>query len=430
MLMNFKVKNFRLIKDEVILNLQATSDATMQNDAVFDNGKTSLLKTIAVYGPNASGKSSILKAFMVFRTMILESLLRSTLSIDLPNEYFKLSTDTINQPSSFEMTFILDGDVFRYGFGVDKKRVISELLMQNTRTLIERDGQDIKGNRNYFKEATTDLIEHTSEKVLFLTNLASNNGPISKKIVEFIKNTNFISGTNRGNTLDYTFGQFLNNPDMASKMKDFIVKADFGVTDIQASETMVLAKEIPNMPDKFKELLFKEDSQIAQRSIKFIHKKFDRKGNEAGEEPLDFMLEESEGTQQMFALSAPIVDTLEHGKVLFIDEIDASLHPVLCQYLVTLFNSRERNSKNAQLIFTTHDISLLNEDFLRRDQIYFTDKNKQSATDLFSLADISERKGVNFAKRYLEGRYNALPYISDYENIKFFKEGENEKVSK
>lgn len=429
MLINFKVKNYRSIKEEVVLNLQATSDTTMQNDAVFDSGKTSLLKTVAIYGPNASGKSNILKAFVVFRTMILESLLRSTLPTDLSNEYFKLSSETIEQPSSFEMTFALDGDIFRYGFEIDKKRIISELLMQNSRTLIDRKGQAIKGNKNYLKEATTDLIEQTSEKVLFLTKLASSNGAISKKIVEFVQNTNFISGTDRGQTLDYTFGQFINNPTMAERMKDFIVKADFGVTDIMASEKMVLAKEIPNIPDKFKEMLFKEDSQIAQRSMKFIHKKFDKNGKEVDEVPLDFMSEESEGTQQMFALSAPVINTLEHGKVLFVDEIDASLHPVLCQYLVALFNSKKSNPKNAQLIFTTHDISLLDENFLRRDQIYFTEKNKQSSTILFSLADISERKGVNFAKRYLEGRYNALPYISDYEDIKFSKEGENEQVS-
>ena len=123
----------------------------------------------------------------------------------------------------------------------------------------------------------------------------------------------------------------------------------------------------------------------------------------------------------MFALSAPIIDTLEKGSVLFIDEIDASLHPILCQYLISIFNSKEKNPNNAQLIFTTHDISLLDENLLRRDQIYFTDKDKKGATDLFSLADISERKGVNFAKRYLEGRYNALPYVSDFEDLKFSK---------
>ena len=208
---------------------------------------------------------------------------------------------------------------------------------------------------------------------------------------------------------------------MARKMKEFILKANPGLVDIQASEKMILAKEVQNIPDKFRELLFKEDSKIAERSLKFLRKKYASDGKEIGTEPLDFFTEESEGTQQMFALAAPFLDTLENGKVLFIDEIDASLHPLFCQYLSSIFNSKEQNPKNAQLIFTTHDTSLLKEELFRRDQIYFTDKNEGGATELFSLSDISERKGVDFAKRYLEGRYNALPYISDFEDLKFSK---------
>jgi len=423
MLLKFKVKNFRSIKDEVVLDLQATSDGTMKEQTVFESGKIPLLKSVAIYGPNASGKSNILKAFMVFRTMILESLLRSNVVIDLPNEYFKLSSATENKPSFFEMTFAIDGEIFIYGFEINKKKIHKEWLQQEkgNKTLFERNGQLIESNKNYFQEATKILKDQTGERVLFLSMLASNHKPISEKIIQFVQKTNFISGTERGNTLNFSFGQFLNDPNMAIKMKDFVVRADFGVVDIEASEKMVSAKDVQSMPDKFKELLFKENSQIAERSIKFLHKKFDKDGKESRGELFDFFAEESDGTQQMFALAAPFVDTLENGKILFIDEIDASLHPMLCQYLVSIFNSKEKNPDNAQLVFTTHDISLLSEEFLRRDQIYFTDKNKKGATELFSLADISERKGVDFAKRYLEGRYNALPYIADFEDLKFSK---------
>ena len=204
-------------------------------------------------------------------------------------------------------------------------------------------------------------------------------------------------------------------------MKKFIVEADFGIVDIKASEKYILAKDVQNMPDKFKELFFKEGSKVAERSLKFLHKKFNKNKEEIERESLDFFLEESEGTQQMFALSAPILDTLENGKILFIDEIDASLHPILCQYLISIFNSKEKNPNNAQLVFTTHDVSLLRDDLLRRDQIYFTEKNKFGETELFSLSDIKERKGLDFAKRYLEGRYDALPYINDLEDLKFNK---------
>lgn len=423
MLLKFTVKNFRSIKDEISLDLQATSDKTMQSQAVFDCGKASLLKAAAIYGPNASGKSNIFKAFSVFRMMILESLLRSNLTVDLPNEYFKLSSETENTPSFFEMTFLLNEEIFIYGFEINKRKIHTEWLKQRkgNKVLFERKGQKIESNKNYFQEASAVLKSQTSERVLFLTILGSNNGEISKQVIQFIQKTNFISGTERGNTLNFSFIEFLNNPKRAEKMKDFVVKADFGVVDIKANEKMVSAKHVQNIPDKFKELLFKEDSKIAERNLKFLHRKFDENGKELGSEPLDFFGEESDGTQQWFALSAPIIDTLESGKVLFIDEIDSSLHPLLSQYLISIFNSEKINFNKAQLIFTTHDTSLLKEEFLRRDQIYFTDKNEKGATELFSLADISERKGVDFAKRYLEGRYNALPYISDFEDLKFSK---------
>jgi AAA15 family ATPase/GTPase len=423
MLLNFKVKNFRSIKDEVILDLQATKDKTSEEQAVFEVGKIAFLKSAAIYGPNASGKSNILKAFMAFRRMVLESMLRSNMNIDLPNEYFKLNSETENKPSFFEMKFLIDNKVYLYGFEINKEKVCAEWLKQEkgNKKLFVRTEQEIKSNRNYFQEATAAVKKQTAERVLFLSVLAANNGELSNRIVKFIQKMNFISGTQRGNTLNFSFGQFLNNPKMSERIKEFILKADFGIVDIRASQKMVSTEQIKSIPDKFKEILFKEDSKIAERNLKFLHKKYNVNEKEIRSEPLDFFAEESDGTQQMFALSAPFIDTLENGKVLFVDEIGSSLHPFLCQYLISLFNSKEKNTKNAQLIFTTHDVSLLKEELLRRDQIYFTEKNKKGATELFSLSDISERKGVDFAKRYFEGRYNALPYIIDFENLRFYK---------
>lgn len=424
MLLKFKIKNFRSIKNQAILNLQATTDKTLNKYSVFTKGKTAFLKSAVIYGPNASGKSNILKAFPLFRGMVLESQIRSNIPESLPAQPFKLSSETGNKPSFFEMELLLDGEIFTYGFEIDKKKVCAEWLKKakGNKVLFQRKEQKIESNRNYFQEATAALKKQTGEKVLFLSVLASSNGKISKKIIRFLQKTNFIPGAQKGKTLDYSFGQFLNDPEMAEKIKKFISAADFGVVDIQASEKMVLAKEARNIPDKFKELLFKEDSKIAERNLNFLHKKYDANGKEIKREPLNFFTEESEGTQQMFALSAPLIDTLDNGKILFVDGIDESLHPLLCQYLASIFNSKEKNPNNAQLIFTTHDVSLLKEDLFRRDQIYFTDKDKKGATELFSLSDISERKGVDFAKRYLEGRYDALPYISDFENLKFSKQ--------
>jgi uncharacterized protein len=423
MLLNFKVKNFRSIKNEITLDLQATSDESMKPEAVFECGNAALLKTAVIYGPNASGKSNILKAFAVFRKMVLESLYRSNMPGELPSEFFKLSVGMENEPSFFEMTFLLDKEVYTYGFEIDKKQVIVEWLAQKKgkKFLFERKKQIIKSNKNYFKEASAELKKQAAENVLFLSLLSSNSKPISRKIILLIQNINLILDAKRGATFDYAFNQFLKNPDTANKMKEFMLRADFGISDIIAEERMISPKQIQQIPDKFKELFFKEDSKITERSLKCLHKKFDKKGNEVTAEALDFFTEQSNGTQQIFALSAPIIDTLENGKVLFIDELDAGIHPILCQYLVAIFNSKTKNPNNAQLIFTTHDVALLDEEFLRRDEIYFVNKDKYGATELFSLAEISERKGVNYAKRYLEGRYGALPYIADFENLKLEK---------
>jgi AAA15 family ATPase/GTPase len=423
MLIEFKTRNFRSIKDEVVLDLRATKDKTMSKEAVFENGKECLLKTISIHGANASGKSNIYRAFFVFGDMIKKSYLRSNLENKLPSEFFKLNSDTQKKSSFFEASFVVDKKVFIYGFEIDKERVISEWLKKEKGkvVLFKRKKQKIISNKNLFKEATAVLKKQTNEKSLFISVLATNNGTISKKIVEFFKNTNCVPGNNRGATLNYSFNKFIDDPEMNDEMKNFVIKADFGIFDIKADQRFVGVDEVRNIPDKFKELIFKEGSKIAERKLKFLHKKYNDKNKESGEEALDFFSEESEGTQQFFALSAPVIDTLKNGKILFIDEINSSLHPHLCQYLVSIFNSKIENPKNAQLIFTTHDISLLDKEILRRDQIYFTNKNRKGETELFSLCDLSERKNLDFSKRYMEGRYGALPYLEEFENLKFKK---------
>lgn len=425
MLLNIKIKNFRSIKDEVVLDLQATSDTTMKSSSVFEIDDIAILKTAGIYGSNASGKTNTLKALSILRMMVLESFLRSTLPIALPSEHFKLSNATENLPSYFEITFLLNNEIFIYGFEIDKKKICSEWLNQKkgNKKLFRRELQKLTyKNKNYFPEASDELMKHTDERTLLLTRLASNESELSKKIIKWFQSINIIFGANRGEALNFSFGQFMTNSELSKDMKEFVVKADFGIVDIQASEKMVSVKEVQNMPDKFKELFFNQASQVAERKLKFLHKKYDENGTELEPESFDFFTEESEGTQQFFVLSAPVLDALKNGKILIVDEINASMHPILSQYLVSLFNCKEKNPHNAQLIFTSHDVSLLDQELLRRDQIYFAQKNKKGATELFSLADISERKGVDYAKRYLEGRYDAIPYVSDFEDIKFSRQ--------
>jgi len=415
MLINFKVKNFRSIKEEVVLNLQATSSKEFRNEATYEDKNYSIIKTAVIYGANASGKSNLLKAVMSFKAMVLESLIRRNISAGLPSEFFKLNTETQNKPSGFEISFLLNEKIFTYGFEFDKERIYSEWLKKGNIFLFNRIGQEIIASRS-FKEASEVLKKQTDERVLFLSVLGSYNKEFSKEIIELIKKIKVIHEV--GDTLDYTFGEFIKNPTRGAEIKEFNLRFNPGVVDIKAKETFTTASQL-NIPDKFKSVLFEKDSPVAQRSMEFLYKKYNSSNKEVGTEAMNFMLEESFGTQNAFALSGPIIDSLGKGNILLIDELNLSLHPILCQYLITIFNSKKGNPNNAQLIFTTHDVTLLDENLLRRDQIYFTDKNKFGVTELFSLADISERKGVSFAKRYLEGRYKAIPYIHDYEDLKF-----------
>lgn len=426
MLINFKVKNFRSIKDEVVLSLQATNLDSSKKRAVFSGGNNvALLKSVAIYGPNASGKSNIIKAFISFRRMVLNSLAESVQEKKLPAEHFKLSTETDNQPSFFEIEFFIDDERFIYGFEIDQEKVHAEWLKQvrGNKNLFNREEQKIESSKNYFKEATAALKKQTGDRVLFLTMLASNNAPTAKKVVQFVQKTGIILGPYRGRTFNYSFDKFIEDSEMKQKIKELMIQSDFGIVDIKAREEMVQVPD--NIPDQIK-----EDSMITQRQLDIVHDKFDANKQMNEKVSLGFFNNESEGTKRMFFLSGPLLETLKHGKVLFIDEIDSSLHPILCQYLISIFNSKTKNPKNAQLVFTTHDVSLLNasilddEKLLRRDQIYFTNKDKYGATELFSLADISERKGVDFTKRYIEGRYGALPYIAEFEDLKLSEEYE------
>ena len=147
-----------------------------------------------------------------------------------------------------------------------------------------------------------------------------------------------------------------------------------------------------------------------------MHTKYDNKGKEVDKVPFDFMTQESGGTKQMLGFAGLFLNALKTGKAIFIDELDSSLHPLLCRFILKIFNSKKKNPKNAQLIFTTHDVSLLDNELLRRDQIFFVEKDKYGASKLFSLNDIGERKDSSYRKRYFEGRYGALPYIKSIEN--------------
>lgn len=415
MIKKFTVKNFLSFRDQYTLSFEKQAGDNSHEEAFFTQQKTELLRSIAVYGANASGKSNLWKALYFFRMFISNSLQMSLSNESIQVSPFLLNTQTDTEPSLFEIEIFLKEKLFIYGFEVSSSKVHREWLRESAynKTLFERTANDIDSNPNYFKEATTDLKKMTRPNVLFLTVLASYNAEISCALVKEIQKIEVISGNLQGSTLDYAIKKY---SEYKKKILNFMKEADFGITDLMINEKEISREEFSKtIPPHLRPIIPLGQEKIFQRTIQSLHAKFSPAGEKVGDISFDFNLESS-GTQQFFALSAPFINTLEDGKTLVIDELDASLHPFLCRFILKLFNSSE-NKYNAQLLFTTHDVSLLDNEFLRRDQIWFTEKDKYGASELYSLVNLGERKEVSFMKRYLEGRYGALPYIKRLEDV-------------
>ncbi len=419
MIKTFTFKNFLSFRDEVKFSLERDSNDDSHNDSFFSIQDGELLKSAVIYGANASGKSNFSKAFVFFHNFIVTSY-ANALSNRIPTVPFLLNSKTENEPSFFEIELVTKDKKYIYGFEVSQSKVSREWLHQypQKKNLFDRIGNEINSNKRHFKEATAALEKQTRSNVLFLSLLAANNGSISNEVIEEIKKINVYPAENRDLILNYGFDNYSKHE---AEMLSFLQEADFNIEEFQLEQKEVNKDEFansfpPQMPRHLIDLATTGSSKFVQRKVSTVHTKYDDKGNAVEKVPFDFMAQESGGTKQMFGFAALFLNALKEGKTLFIDELDSSLHPVLCRFIVQTFNSKKKNPKNAQLIFTTHDSNLLDNEILRRDQIFFVEKDKYGASNLFSLSSLGERKDLSYRKRYFEGRYGALPYIKSNEN--------------
>jgi AAA15 family ATPase/GTPase len=420
MLIQFTVGNYLSFKEPVTLSMTATDEKAKfeklnENNVFKIDDELSLLKSAAVYGANASGKSNLVKAMAFMRWFVVNSS-KDTLLTDLIGvEEFRFSMETEGKPSFFEIVFILEGRVYRYGFEVDKKRVVSEWLFHIPKVkeskLFERNGNEIKMTK-VFKEGNL-VADRTRRNALFLSVNAHFEGKISTKIFRWFESDfNVISGIHSDIYKDLTveyFSQYKND------ILELIKKFDLGIDDISIDKEIwkIPADNLSNsMPENFRKFIL--DSEIQTDNIQTFHKKYDREGNVVSAAILDFDENESEGTKKVFALAVPILDTLKNGEVLVVDELDARFHPLMTRTIIDLFNSNDTNPHNAQLIFMTHDTNLLNKIVFRRDQIWFLEKNKEGVSDLYSLVEFKVDKNSDFENDYIKGKYGAIPFIGNF----------------
>ena len=327
---------------------------------------------------------------------------------------FKLNTECDDKPSFFEILFSQNNCMYRYGFEADKKRIYSEWLFSIPRRkeleLFVRDGQQIKVSKSQFKEGV-DLETKTRENALFLSVCAQFNGAISKELLLWFKNFRFVHGLSDLGYLEVTV-DLLKDLKQKNKIMGMAHIADLSIEDLEGVNRKLTLEDLPKeLSDEIKKEIVK--NEIMQTEMKTLHKKYGKNGEEVGSVTFDLNTSESGGTIKFLTMTGPILNTLQEGTVLAIDELDARLHPLLTQAIVKLFNSIT-NSKNAQLIFVTHDVSLLTNQLFRRDQIWFTEKDTYGGTDLYSLSSLLKvRKTASFGKDYILGKYGAIPFIGD-----------------
>lgn len=379
MVLLFRLNNIFSFRDETTLDLQAAKIQTEKGKALSGNmfpaAGGQVLKSVSVFGANASGKSNVIKGIKACVDMIRTSHTynENTIFAVAP---FKFDGYDKN-PSSFFVRFIIDGIEYEYSFSMTRTEILTENLFyypKGRRSLVfsrnESKGPD-KKNIYEFKQAIKrpmDVAANTSRKTLFISRASQMDRDIAKRVFRFFS-------------------------------EDVVL--DYKESAMPIDSFMKTRKE------QILEILNTADSDIVDIRIQGNALKTFHRGNP--DIAFDFDTEESEGTKTLFHMMLSMIDIIRNGSTLLIDEIDTSLHPHLVEYIINLFN----NSDNAQLIYTTHNTHLLNTDFQRRDQVYFVNKREDGCSDLYSLYDFKDfRDTFDMEKAYLQGRFDAIPYLS------------------
>ena len=425
MLLEFSVTNYLSFKEKTTLSLSATAIKEHVESNIFSSGRYNLLKGAILYGANASGKSNFVKAMSTMRRLVLKSFEQSSTD-ELDITPFLLNTETEKAPSSFDVVFVIDDTRYRYGFEVDNRNVLSEWLFdapkQAERPLFIREKDGIEVMTRVFPEGKN-LEERTRDNALFLSVVDQFNGKIAKQIMRWFHNFIIISGLSHERYKDVTFN-ILENKNTQHLLLDFYKKVDLGFDDIAISKAPFDSKELlaTDLPENLLKQLISDLEESYRVEIKTIHKKYNAKNKAVGNVEFDMRSQESSGSNKLFNISGPVFEVLNDGGTLVVDELDSSLHPLLTLAITRLFNSSEFNRNNAQLIFATHDTNLLNYGNYRRDQIYFVEKSRYGASEMYSLVEYKEegktiRKDRSFEKDYIEGRYGAIPFIGNLSNV-------------
>lgn len=414
MLVEFRVKNFRSLRDEQVLSLVASNDKTLlDTHALGTRLKAApyLLKSAVLYGANASGKSNLIKALQYMRGVVLESAALQPGQTFDRLQPFKLDAGSANQSTEFEVTFILDGVRYQYGFAMTSQRIVGEHLLVykafKPQRWFERhfdteSGKDVYDFGPSLRGAKTLWEGATRPNALFLSMAVQLNSDALRPVFDWFANRLVIFNEQAPLSPQFSV-QMLKQEAQRKAICEFLRAADISIADIEVATKQAMVHKI-----RFDLATGKREEEASEQpvdEVKFHHV------TEHGEAVFDLM-DESSGTRNLLFLTGPILDILNRGLTLLVDELDTSLHTLLVQALVRLFHRPEVNTGGAQLIFTTHDTSLLDAyGLFRRDQIWFVEKRPDQSSSVYPLLDFSPRRNEALERGYLQGRYGALPFL-------------------
>lgn len=388
MLLQFSVTNHRSIKNCAVISLGTTSDKSLSNCIITPDNKKEILPVLALYGANAAGKSNLLHALLLMKEMVAGKYAKPLKDSELPQEPFAFSEDS-DTPTKFEVIYFYEGIKYAYGFSFDKTHIVEEYLYYwpkgREATLFERENGKYTFKVNIREQKK--LANRTPENRLYLVTSNEWNLPQTSKAYLWFtrKLTGLFNSDLEG--IEQTLETMSASSENKKKILKEMLIADLGIVDVN-----VLGSNENRMIQTTHQMILKDGSKKNYHLL---------------------LSQESNGTQRFFSRIGAWLNVLNEGGVLVVDEIEASMHPLLTKHLIECMQSKEINTKGAQLIFTTHDVGLLNQTLLRRDQIWFAEKNEQTAeTDIYALTEFSPRKDENIMKGYLLGKYGAIPFIS------------------
>lgn len=414
MLIDFRVRNFRSVRDELVLSLVAAKDAALvDSNVVASTNKVvpNTLRSAVIYGPNASGKSNLVRALTFMRAFVAESATVVQAGQSLNVQAFRLDAAMADQPSQFEITFAVDGVRYQYGFALTRDRVVDEWLLvykaakaqqwftrhwdAPTQTERYEFSAHLTGQRKLWQEATR-------PNALFLSTAVQLNSELLRPVFQWIVDQLVVF--HGGPPLpDYSV-DMAQHSEGAKAIVELLGAADISIAGIDVVKRKGFRQWLQLDGATGMLNTSRQDAEFSTPQFRHV--------TDAGTATFD-LEDESLGTQHLFALAGPVLDILRLGRVLVVDELDSSLHTLLVRRLVEWFHNPALNPRGAQLIFTTHDTTLLDQTLFRRDQVWFIEKTRAQATHLYPLTDFSPRKGEALERGYLQGRYGAVPMLSD-----------------